>query len=920
MKPVKLLQSLGIRARVLILAAVPITIVVLILGYSLASSRLDDAQRALVERGEMVARNLALASEFALISQNLSLLDETIERVSEEPGVNWAAIWDQRRAAMSAQGRSPDSSALPGLVETVLAGRQLPPGYHAVFIEIAEPRLTDFSEEYLAPGEAGVDTPGGGQRLGFALVQVGTQEMLNRRAAIIRNSILLTLTGLAVSILLALLIGNSIIQPVLGLLGAVRDLQQGKLSARARLRAGGEIGALVEGVNQMAESLEHSQRAMQLRVEEATRALRHTVTELEQRNIELDQAREAALRAGRERTEFLARMSHEIRTPLNAILGFTKLLQTDSSGRSNRDHVRTVQTAAEHLLHVINDILQFIRLDAGADQLEMSRFDLADAIEDVIAVLGPMANEKGLELVLLMHSDLPSTFYGDRARLSQILVNLLNNAIKFTAEGQVVVEAFRRRGEGGVEWTEIAVRDTGIGLDDAEQQRLFSPFSQADSSINRRFGGSGLGLSIAQRLAGLMGGEIGLESRKGDGARFWLRLPCPVGEEVAPGPSEAPLAGRRALVYDANPLVRRSLRSMLVAWHLTVFNTGRWDQVSALLARQSAEAGFDAVILGLSAHERRADRVASYLRELRAHHQGLVLLLTGSENWSPPDSVRADPGISWSTKPVRRSTLQRLLGDLRVAAPAPAPCADIGSKRLLGMQILVAEDNAFNRDLLREVLQAHGADLDEVVSGGAAISAAMHGRYDVILMDLHMPEVDGAEAARLIRSGLGVQTPPIWALTADVFGRTDLLGAEACFDDWLLKPIDPELLVGRLAELRSRGQAQGSRAQDSACQPAGLPPELCQRYRDELQALIERLRGKLHDPDLEPARAVLHDLKGMVGVFGDARRVELVRQIALRFADGERDAVAALLDELQRCSSGQEPEAGEAGRPDGQPA
>ncbi len=898
------LQSLGIRARVLILAVLPLTSVAVLLGYSLASSRLDDAHKGLLERGEMIARNLALASEFALISHNAALLEETLARVASQPGVSWVAVWDHQRETLAGHGSHPAPGAILELVAAVQRGEALPQNRHAQPIEVASPPLTDFSAEYLPAGPGGSGLAN--QHLGFALVGMDAREMDTRRAAIIRNSALVTFTGLISSIVLALVIGNSIAHPLLGLLAAVRALQAGRLSARAQLSAGGEIGTLVEGVNRMADHLEQSQRDMQLRVEQATQALRHTVTELEQRNRELDEARDAALRAGRDRTEFLARMSHEIRTPLNAILGFARLLTSDDRGGANSEHLRTIQTAAEQLLHVIDDILQFIRLDAGADRLEPAWFDLGELIEDVVAVLGPMANEKGLELVLLLHGDLPRWLHGDRARLSQVLINLLNNAIKFTPAGQVVVEALHRAGVAGDDQVEVTVRDTGIGMDPAEQERLFSPFSQADSSISRRFGGSGLGLSIAHRLVGLMGGEIGVESRKGHGSRFWVRLPCPSNAAAPPARSTPELDGRRVLVYDANPLVRRSLRSSLAAWGAEVFNTGKWSQVVVLLRGQTAATAFDTVILGLSASELWPTSLARQVGELREHYAGPVVLLTGSEDWSPPDAVRSDALIDWATKPVRRSALRRLLGDRREGQPARvAEDAGAGKPgRLRGMRILVAEDNTFNRDLLREILQLQGAGIDEAASGGAAIAAAMRASYDVVLMDLHMPEIDGAEAARRIRAALGANTPPIWAVTADVFGQTDLHGSGDCFDDWLLKPIDPESLVNRLSQLEQQGGARAAGdTPHTAAAPDPLPAEIRQRYKEELKALIGSLRDVLAGGDRSGARWVLHDLEGIVGLFGGARRVEMVRRLKRHFASAAADELRAMLDELEDCAT-----------------
>jgi len=893
-----LLQSLGVRGRVMILAIAPLALVVALLGYNMASSRLDDAEQNLAERGALMARHLALASEFALFSQNIPLVNETLQRIAVEPEVNWSAVWDNYRGAMISHGISREEPEIRVLVNALRHEQMPPAGFYAAPIQVGLAEVTDFSGEF-----GSVATDAAGQLLGFAIVEMSRDGLVKRQTAIVRSSLLVALGGLVASVLLALLIGNSITKPVLGVLRAVHALQGGDLAARVRPRAGGEIGSLEQGVNKMAETLQVSQQDLQQRVEEATSALRHTVVELELRNRELELARELALEAGQERTEFLARMSHEIRTPLNAVVGFAKLLNADIDGSYNVEYVRTIQTAAEQLLHVINDILQFIRLDAGADQLEEMPFNVGEALEDVVAMLGPMANEKGLELVLLLHGDLPQTLHGDLARVSQIVVNLVNNAIKFTAEGQVVVEASCPQDDGDVRQVEISVKDTGIGLDPLEKDRIFSAFSQADSSITRRFGGTGLGLSIARRLVELMEGEMGVEGQKGQGAHFWVRLPCREPSAPAPTDVSGPLAGQRLLVYDLNPFVRRSLRSTLAVCDVRVFNTGRWEKVMQMIASHHSHQPYDAVVVGLSQRESQPDAVERYLRELRAHHRGFVLLLTGSENWMPSDAVRASAPLDWATKPVRRATLQRLLGE-RTGEPAALPQRTTIQEptcRLLGLHILVAEDNEFNRQLLRHVLESQGAIVDEVLTGAAAVRQSTPGTYDVILMDLHMPEVDGAEAASQIRAALGAASPPIWALTADVFGRSDLAGTDENFDDWLLKPIDPELLANRLATLKRQGleSAAGSGLLPSAT--ATVPPELCERYRHEMTDLILQLRRALADPDPTAAAGLVHNLKGIVGLFGGAQQTEIATRLSAEYSRGNTEAVLGLLDELQGC-------------------
>lgn len=874
-------QSLGIRARVLLAALLPVGIAVALLGYNLASSRLDDAEQSLAERGSVIARNLALASEFALFSQNMPLVNEALRRIAAEPDVRWSAVWDAQRQFLVGSAEAPEQRRIDEIIAAVATGRDLSSGYYRAPIRVERVALADYPEEYGSNGPDG-GTRGAAQLLGYALIETDRSRIEARRTAIMRNTLLITLTGLIAGLLFALLTSNSITRAIRYLLGAVHELRSGNLAARVTTHTGGELAQLADGINQMAETLEQSQRTLRLRVDEATEALRATVEELEQRNRELEQAREAALRGGQERTEFLARMSHEIRTPLNAIVGFTRLLQTDPANPENVEHVGTIQRAADQLLHVINDILQLIRLDSSAAELEHLQFNVADLLEDAVAMLVPIADEKGLELILLLHGDLPETAWGDPSRLSQVLVNLLNNAIKFTAQGQVMVEAEPLSTEGGATEILIAVKDTGIGLDPEEQSRIFAAFTQSDSSITRRFGGTGLGLSIARQLVELMGGEIGVESRKGEGSRFWVRVPCIDCSAPAAIEGTGPLAGKRILVYDANPFVRRSLRSVLAGWGTQVFNTGDWEQALCLLRRhaQTGE-GFAALIVGLAPSEQGAQRVEQYMLGLRRDHDGLVLLLTGSEQWTPPDSVAAMAPLAAGTKPIRRSALRRrLLAHLAAPRkPAAAPAGPMCQARLQGLQVLVAEDNALNRALLRHLLEEQGATVDEAIDGRAAVGAAEHGGYDVILMDLHMPALDGLEAAGRIRNTLGDKSPPIYALTADVYGRAELAGAADPFDDWVLKPIDPVSLTDRLAHLHQQLARPERQPVVEQCHASPIPIDLQRRYAAEIRRLLDAVRSAMSSNDQALLESALHNLKGLVGLLGYPELQHAVEQL-----------------------------------------
>jgi CheY-like chemotaxis protein len=469
----------------------------------------------------------------------------------------------------------------------------------------------------------------------------------------------------------------------------------------------------------------------------------------------------------------------------------------------------------------------------------------------------------------------------------------------------VVLEASRVEADPDAEGIEISVSDTGIGIDPSDQVDIFEAFSQSDSSITRRFGGTGLGLAITRRLCELMGGDIKLDSAKGRGSRFSFYLPCTHYSPPPPIESGGPLSGRRILVYDANAFMRRSLRNMLATWGVRVFNTGRWERLLGMLDGQQADPPFDMVVLGLSHEEQHSHIINQYLEQLRARYAGRLIILAGSEHWKPPESQTGDAHLDWSTKPIRRTTLKRLLDTWIGKGAETAARLPIHPRpqKLPGVQILVAEDNLFNRQVLRYLLEENGAVVDEAVTGSTAVSAAVRGGHDIILMDLHMPEIDGAEAARQIRARLADKTPPIVALTADVFGESDHASAGEAFDDWLLKPFDPEQLVDRLTALSAPQPERAAGNRQTATKVVKtLPADLQERYFDEIDRMVGVIRDQLDDADPESATRAIHELKGIVGLCGDKALTLLAAQLVPELISIPRADAHAVLEQVKQTA------------------
>lgn len=778
------MKRIGISKQILIIALLPALVVAAILSTYYISNQFNYISASLSKNGKLIVKQLSPAAEYAVYSGNIELIRPLIDTIIQNNPVVRLQILDKDNNSILDIAPSEKTVTKGNALLNKILGNTDP----LVFNEpiITKPIAVEDDDK----GQEKTSTEQKENQIGNVIVTLTTRYATKEKIEQIEQGILITLAIIFLTSLIIFRISNIITRPIKSLTRTVRNITAGDLDAHIDFTSTGELGILESCIDQMKNELKSSQTDLEQQLDTFTDELQQTLEELEIRNAELDITRSKAILANNAKSEFLANMSHEIRTPLSGVIGFTELLQGTQLSPQQNDYINTIKKSAKSLLEIINDILDLSKIESGKTEITTSKFNLIDIIEDIIILLTPTALEKNIELFYRVEKNVAININSDPFRIHQILTNLIGNAIKFTDSGYVylqITEGEIKKAEGSIKFT---VSDTGIGMNGKDKNKLFKAFTQADTSITRRFGGTGLGLVISRKLTLLMNGEIGFDSTEGEGSTFWFSIPViPLKEEYKP----SELTDKKIALISSHFIAKQTFKTLFTncQCQVTDYTNANLDDIKKI------EDSNDAIVIFISRKEINEGSIIKKINNLKFSKPSLLIASTQSHtelrNLQQHNFYSA-VFTSEKIERIKKKLINTINRDNPESDKENFPGNQDNSFDWSNINIMVVDDNEVNLRLAEIILHKNKARVTTARSGMQAIDYASMNSFDIIFMDLHMPGLDGHQTTQRIREISSGKQPVIIALTANAMPDEKEKVIKSGMNGIIIKPVSNVIL------------------------------------------------------------------------------------------------------------------------------
>lgn len=910
------MTNYSLRARMMILILAPTVLIGLLLSIFFVVHRYNDLQRQLEDAGASIIEPLAVSSEYGMNLQNRESIGQLISVLHRRHSdiVRAISVYDDhnRLFVTSNFHLAPSQMQLPAGAPFP---RRLSVDRHGDIMILRTPII---SESYSPDESAIADAKNTKNMLGYVALELDLKSVRLQQYKEIFISSVMMLFCIGIALIFGWRLMRDVTGPIRNMVNTVDRIRRGQLDSRVEGFMLGELDMLKNGINSMAMSLAAYHEEMQHNIDQATSDLRETLEQMEIQNVELDLAKKRAQEAARIKSEFLANMSHELRTPLNGVIGFTRLTLKTELNPTQRDHLNTIERSANNLLAIINDVLDFSRLEAGKLILESIPFPLRNTLDEVVTLLAHSSHDKGLELTLNIKNDVPDNVIGDPLRLQQVITNLVGNAIKFTESGNIDILVEKRALSNTKVQIEVQIRDTGIGIPERDQSRLFQAFRQADASISRRHGGTGLGLVITQKLVNEMGGDISFHSQPNRGSTFWFHIHLDLNPNVIiDGPSTACLAGKRLAYIEPNATAAQCTLDLLSDTPVEVVYSPTFSALPL--------AHYDIMILSVPVTFREPLTMQHERLAKAASMTDFLLLALPCHAQINAEKLKQGGAAACLLKPLTSTRLLPALTEYCQLNHHPEPLLMDTSK--ITMTVMAVDDNPANLKLIGALLEDKVQHVELCDSGHQAVDRAKQMQFDLILMDIQMPDMDGIRACELIHQLPHQQQTPVIAVTAHAMAGQKEKLLSAGMNDYLAKPIEEEKLHNLLlrykpgANVAARLMApepaefifnpNATLDWQLALRQAAGKPDLA---RDMLQMLIDFLpevRNKIEEQLVgeNPNGLVdlVHKLHGSCGYSGVPRMKNLCQLIEQQLRSGVHEEelepeFLELLDEMDNVA------------------